>query len=135
MAIHVSAWWSFKDKPARERRVAYRDFGARALSSASTAGITAVAILIPASMLIIQLSLVTDATLPPESQDNVFRGAVWFLVSLSIGLTLVWLVPMRAQSLDVARDFMSGLLFGPQLIALAVGMGRLVAGLWFAVNN
>jgi hypothetical protein len=106
-----------------------RRSGAQIITASSAAGITAVAILVPASMLIVQLSS-TSASLPLEVVLQVFRAALWFLVSLFFGLFVVSVVPFRSPAQDVRKSMQIGIPFGLQLFSLFVGMARLILGLY-----
>jgi hypothetical protein len=127
--VHIASWWEYRTRPAMESDRDIRQFGATTMSSTATAGITAVSILIPASLLVIQLGRDPDQTLPPAALDQVFRGVVWLLISMAIGLFLIYLLPMRAQKYNVGKDFLIGSLFAPQLLALFIGIIRIVLGL------
>jgi hypothetical protein len=107
-----------------------RKFGATSMISASTAGITAGSILIPASLLIVQLGLGSNSKpLPQVALNNVFEASLWFLLSLLLGLYIIWTVVMRSQRVNVTRDFRLGVVYGPQFFALFLGVLRLVLGI------
>src|SRR5947207_8456940 len=87
---NIESWRTIKsDRSLQE--LPQKELGATILNSASTAGITAVSILIPASLLIVQLGLGTGKPLPSGALDNVFRASIWLLISLVLGLFLIWL--------------------------------------------
>ncbi len=133
--IHIASWLEIKTKlsGAPMNCNEQRSLGATTLGSASTAGITAVSILIPASLLIVQLAAQPGMPLPFAAVSNVFRASIWFLVSLFFGLIIVFLIPMYAQKHNVARNLSTGIPFGPQLLALLIGMARLVIGLYYTI--
>jgi len=142
--LHIVTWLGIRGelrlqsqqdaaRPAHET-LPDRELGATTLSSSSSAGITAVSILIPASLLVIQFGLDPGQTLPATVVLNVTRSALWFLLSLFFGLFVLWLVPMRAHKFNVARLFELGIPFGIQLIALLVGMIRLTIGLLLMIQ-
>lgn len=131
--IHVAAWWGYR-KPTTVSDVSEREFAASTMSGTATAGITAVSILIPASLLVVQLGRgETGSSLPVSALNDVFRGTGWLLFSLAIGLLLIYLLPMRSQKYDVGKDAWIGMLFGPQLLALLIGIVHIVQGLGKAV--
>lgn len=136
MVVHIGSWWELRNQLALapHNDPESRSLGATTLSSASTAGITAVSILIPASLLVVQLGSGTGAQLPPEALSYVFRAAVWFMFSLLIGLILLFIMPIRSQAHNVTRDFRTGVLLDPQLLALLVGMVWLLMGLHASIN-
>lgn len=128
--VHIGSWVEVKpglskDKPDFNER----SLSATTLGASTTAGITAVSILIPASLLIVQIGLGDHSPLPPAAIDHVVRASEWFVASLSFGLLIIFLVPMKANLFNVARYFQIGILVGPQLITLWIGMIRLVQGL------
>lgn len=111
-----------------------RQFGATLMTGASTAGITAVSILIPASVLILQLGLNSSSKpLPQEALNDVFRAVIWFTLSLLLGLYIIFVAAMRGQRFNVARDFRIGIFYGPQLFAIVMGVVRLVFGIFIIV--
>ena len=132
--VHIGGWLEIRSKlrvtPLNSRDE--REFAASALNNASVAGVTAVSILIPASLIIIQLGA-EKTGFPNRALEEVFRASLWFLLSLAFGLFLLFLIPMRSQKHNVARDLLMGIPFGPQLAALLIGMIWLVAGIYTAV--
>jgi hypothetical protein len=140
-AIHIGAWIAESRKLAESPldEADARTLGATTLTSASTAGITAVSILIPASFVIVQLASKTGGTatsIPHAASYNVFVASVWFLFSLFCGLFFVISqIPMRALKHNVARDLRIGIPFGGQLLALFFGMVRLLFGLYYIMYS
>jgi hypothetical protein len=132
--IHVASWLEARHLLSRDPKnsLPEREFAASSLNSASVAGVTAVSILIPASLLIVQVGY-EKPDFPHSALEDVFRASLWFLVSLALGLLLLFLVPMRSQKHNAARDVYIGILFGPQLAALLTGMIWFVAGIHSAV--
>lgn len=135
-AIHIATWTADSKKleecPLNDHDS--RNLGATTLGSASTAGITAVSILIPASFVIVQLSSRTGTSFPPTALYNVFVASCWFLVSLFCGLFFViFRIPMKALKYNVARDIQIGIAFGGQLLALFFGMLRLLLSLYYTI--
>ena len=110
-----------------------KQLGATILTSASSAGITAVSILIPASLLIVQMGFVSAKPLPFGVLDNVFRASIWFLTSLVMGLYLMWINGLQSQFRNVATNLQIVTAFGIQLIALFIGVVRLIIGIHNAV--
>jgi hypothetical protein len=124
--IHVAAWLSVPLQRLGSFDSAERSLSATALGSACTAGITAVSILIPACMLVLQFGL-EGKQMPPFTAMCVFRAAVWFCISLTFGLFVLFVSPMRVNSKSVAHDHLTGVPLGLQLIAIFIGM------IWFVV--
>ena len=129
--IHIGSWAELKRSGRLNRRVQdeERRSGAQMMTASSAAGITAVSILVPASMIIVQLSS-NSASFPSGVMSQVFRGALWFLLSLLLGLIVIFLVPLRSHHRDVRRSLEIGIPFGLQLLCLFLGMARLVTGLY-----
>jgi hypothetical protein len=134
LAVHIGGWLERRKDFAEHPLDGLEDrvLAATALNSASVAGVTAVSILIPASLLIVQIAF--DKTgFPRQALEDVFRASVWFLVSLVFGLVLIFLIPMQCPKHNVTRILLTGIPFGPQLIALLIGVIWFVIGIYFAV--
>lgn len=131
MVIHFVAWTSIEHKLpgdlSKDHQV--RAFGQKAIGDSVRTCITATAVLIPGSLLIAQLGTTNLAALPPESLQHVFRGALWFLLSISAGLYMTGWIPMRGQKYDVSRDKWPEVMFGAQLFSLFVGISHIVLAL------
>jgi hypothetical protein len=131
-SVHIAAWVQLqvtgKLNQARQDDDSRRS-GAQLIITASAAGITAVSILVPASMLIVQLWS-NNPSFPLEVIERVFRGAIWFLVSLVSGLVVVFLAPLKSLTRDIRNWIGIGIPFGLQLLSLVVGMVCLIVGLW-----
>jgi hypothetical protein len=130
-AIHIGSWVELKRSGKLKRKVQdeERRSGAQMMTASSAAGVTAVSILVPASMLIVQLSS-NSTSFPVGVLSQVFRGALWFLLSLLLGLIVIFLVPLRSHRTDVRKSLETGIPFGLQLLCLFLGMARLVTGLY-----
>ena len=139
MLVHVGGWAELKISGKldleSERSIEKRRFAAESLSASGSSGITAVSILLPASLIILQLFTNSTNPVTDIALESMFRATIWFLISLSIGLLLMFFIPMRSQVYNVARDFRTGILFGPQLIALLVGVVWLVVSLHQALES
>lgn len=128
LIVHVLAWscLPIRRSPDTDDE---RRFSATTLTGTSTAGITAVSILIPASFVIVQIIVLHQSELPAGVLPIVFRAALYFLLSLIAGMLLIFLIPMRANARNVIMNRGFGILYGFQLFPLIVGVGCLVAGL------
>jgi hypothetical protein len=105
-----------------------KKFVASSMAEASTAGITAVSVLISAAFVIVQIANQTEVKeLPPQTKSSVFRAAIYFFLSMFMGLFLKYVIPMRARA-NVAIVYAVVLPFGFQLIFLVVGILNLVIG-------
>jgi hypothetical protein len=130
-SIHILSWVQLqvagKLNQATQDDEARRS-GAQMIVTSSAAGITAVSILVPASMLIVQLWS-NSASLPIEVVARVVRGATWFLGSLFLGLFIVFLALLKSQTRDIRNWIGIGIPFGLQLLTLLFGMIWLILGL------
>jgi hypothetical protein len=129
LVIHVAAWTQVKaqgqaNQPGRDDDA--RRSAAQLMTSSSAVGITAVSILVPASMLIVA----GNTQFPSDVILQLFRAGLWFLGSLIMGLWVVFIVPLRSMRLDVRTSLEIAIPFGPQVFALMIGMGRLIWGLY-----
>lgn len=133
-AMHVIALYEDRKKYVGEpnNALADRQFSASALNSACATGVTAVSILVPASLLILQIASGSQ-TIPRVAMEYVFRGSIWFLVSLALGLFVLFVIPMQSQAHNVARRMTTMVPFGPQLACLFIGTVWLVMGIYTAV--
>lgn len=133
-AMHVAALYEDRKKYVTEPKneLVERQFAASALSGAAGIGVTAVSILVPASLLILQLAS-GGHTIPRVAMEYVFRGSIWFLASLALGLFVLFVIPMQSQAHNVARRMVTMVPYGPQLACLFIGMVWLVMGIHTAV--
>ena len=121
----IKASQSIAGPPAPDANV----FVAGSMGEASTAGITAVSVLISASFVIVQIANQVGAKeLPSHTKTYIFRAAIYFLFSMSMGLLLKYVIPMRGRTRNVATVYWVILPFGFQLISFVVGVLSLVIG-------
>lgn len=134
--MHVAALYEDRKKCIREPKAELvdRQLSASVLNSASGTGVTAVSILVPAALLIIQIASGSHAV-SHIAVEYVFRGTVWFLISLALGLFVLFVIPMQSQAHNVARRMVTMVPFGPQLACLFIGMVWLVIGIYTAVSR
>ena len=138
IAANVESWQTIKSNTTLQnelKTVEQKNLGATILNSSSAAGISAVSILIPASLLIVQIGLGSSKLMPPGVLDNVFRASIWFLISLGAGLIFLWISGAQSQFRNAATNLLLMIFFGPQLIALGVGAGRLIIGIHSAIYH
>ncbi len=93
------------------------------LSTASVGGITAVSILLPASLVAIN----SEQQISNADMSMILYGINWFFLSLVSGVAFVFLVPLRMES-DPLDNRWIGSFFGSQLIAIFIGMVNLQMG-------
>jgi hypothetical protein len=132
-ALHALPVLGSPSKPADDKSKL-----ADSVRGASASGLTIVGILIPLSVVAIQLrggSGDAGNHLPGAVLIDFFVGDVWLVVSLAFGLYVVFVVAMRGTYEDVGQRQDVKLLFGFQLMFLFVGVFRLVWGLSDLVSS
>lgn len=91
------------------------------MTSAVSAGITAVGIVLPLSLVSAQI-----VEPGPGPLEQVFIADVWFTLSLLFGLYTAFSIAVRSSGENVLNRRDIGVAFGLQLFALAIGMIRLL---------
>ena len=104
------------DQPARTAATT-------AMSGTASGGITAVGILIPATLLVVPIGH-PNAT----SLSNIFFGDLWFSFSLMCGLYVLWVSSVKVVTENVLNRPDVGIAYGLQLFSLAIGILRLLVG-------
>jgi hypothetical protein len=131
--IHTLAW---KDIDLSTASGDAKEAGT-AIRGAAAAGITVVGILVPLSILAIQLRSNPQAR--PLANDvlvSLFVADVWLLLSLACGVYVLWIAAMRAyESRNVLGDKSVGVVIGFQLVFLFVGIFRQVWGMGGLVSD
>lgn len=121
----------------RTYHVNFFNYSATALKDVSSAYITAVSILIPASFVIIQVAKsVEPAKMPVGVTLGIpllFRGVVWFLISLFFGILSLYRVFTHGRYRDLSRSFFINVFLSSQFISLFIGVLWLAAGLYYVV--
>ncbi|WP_435611782.1 hypothetical protein [Streptomyces sp. bgisy159] len=112
--------------PKRTRDLAqYAD----SLRGAAGGGLTVVGILLPVSVLAVQLSAGSGAfALPDNAIADFFMAAFWLFLSLFSGVYVLFAAAIRGPKEDVARRKDVGILYGAQLFFLLVAGYRLLWG-------
>ena len=113
----------------------YWDQAQGGLRAAATAGITVAGILIPLSILTIGLTASDKLDLPSTVLVDFFVANVWLLISLLLGLCLVYFAGVRGYRENILRSRGAGAVFGLQLLFLAVGVVRLMWGMFGLVDT
>lgn len=121
----------------RTYHVNFFNYSATALKDVSSAYITAVSIMIPASFVIIQVAKsVEPAKMPTGVTLGIpllFRGVVWFLISLFFGIVTLYRAFTHGRYRDLSRSFLINVFLGSQFISLFIGVLWLAAGLYYVV--
>ncbi len=100
------------------------------MSATATGGLTAVGILIPATLVAVQISHPNAAAL-----SSVFFGDLWFALSLVCGLYVLWISGVKVSTENVLNRKDVGISHGLQLLALLVGVARLLFGIYLVFSN
>jgi hypothetical protein len=131
--VHLISWLatprSFPDDVESRRN------GAESFRSTAIGGITAVGILIPVTLLAIQLGTSNTSSIPASSMLDVFLADLWFTLSLFFGLYVLWVVAVKSGSKNAYNLPDVGISYGLQLTALLTGVVRLVIGIAGVVNG
>jgi hypothetical protein len=122
--LHVLSWLGV-DRHFPDDSEA-RSAAAESFRSTAVAGITAVGIMIPVTLLVIQLGSSSGSPIPAESLLDVFLADLWLTLSLLFGLYVVWVVAAKSGSRNVYNRLDVGICYGLQLTALFTGVLRLV---------
>ncbi|MFD7908335.1 hypothetical protein ACFV4G_39605 [Kitasatospora sp. NPDC059747] len=100
---------------------------ADALRGATTTGLTVVGILLPLSILAIQIRFGSScAKLPSNALADFLLASLWLFISLTAGLYVLYTVAIRGPREDVVRRRDIGVLYGAQLFFLLVSCFRLL---------
>jgi hypothetical protein len=131
--IHTAAWREID----LERATGEAKEAGAGIRAAAAAGLTVVGILVPLTVLAINLRSNPDLT--PLSNDvlvDLFVASVWLLISLACGLYVLWAAAIRAyEANNVKGDKSVGIVVGYQLFFLFVGVFREVWGLAALVSD
>jgi hypothetical protein len=127
-AVHTGAWIS--TSPQDPGDATTRAAAAAALTSAGTAGLTAVGIMLPLSLAAGQLHRTG-----PGPLEHVFFADIWFALSLLFGLLALYVIAPNAVSQYVVRRRIVGIPFGLQLLSLLIGVARLLVGIGLVLGT
>jgi len=132
-AIHYFAWTEIQHELPASTKDSEKKFGFKTILSASKAGITAVSILVPGNILIIQNAILVesgaDVTTIGVEKRHLLIGAILYLISLFFGVVTCYYIVYRRYSVDVSRDKATAMIFGFQLCALVGGMVQSLLGI------
>jgi hypothetical protein len=125
IAVHAIAWRSgSSDSKSADHNE--RNLAAHNLTAAASAGLTAVSILLSANFVI---AFQSHPAYPELVLPHLLGAALWFLGSLTVGVFIVFQVPLRAHARSVAKFGPIGGLLGVQFALLIAGVFRMLAGL------
>lgn len=127
--VHLIAWREVREERGDPQD---RERAAGALRATATAGISAVGILIPFSLVAVRVG---SPPVPASTLVDVFVAELWLAFSMAFGLFVIWLVAAKGTSRNVLTMRLAGLPYGWQLIALLVGVVRLLVGIGTLVEG
>lgn len=125
--IHL---WRTRKSDTSLHDLPQKQFGATTLTGASSTAISVVSILISASLVYIQLEQNSSAQARHEVLDHAFRVIIWFLISLLMGLFLLWRHGIYGQFKNIITNLYVTIPFGFQFLAIAVGAGHVIIGIY-----
>ena len=122
--VHVIAWVSTDTSG-----VDPENKGGDAVRSAAAAGLTVVGILLPVTLLIVQLAdSKSQPTIPQRAVEELFVASCWLLGSLIFGLYTLFVSVTRGLAESPLRRRDIGITFGFQLIFMLIGIVQIVWG-------
>ena len=132
--IHVISWPRYDEKQEKSME-AYKQEAQEGVRAAATGGVAVAGILIPLSILTVGLTAETKYALPAGVQVDFFVACVWLLLSLLAGVGVLYYVGVRGYVKNVLTSRGLGATYGFQLLFLAVGVFRLVFGMYGLVDH
>jgi hypothetical protein len=124
--IHFLSWPKLNADDMKE----YRGDAQTGIRAAATAGLTVAGILIPLSVLAVQLRAGPSvAHLPRSDLVDFFVSDFWLLISVILGLYVLFYTGLRGYQRNILASRPIGVTYGWQLIFLGVGVFRLVFGM------
>lgn len=131
LIIHAASWQSGDSNAGSNYKKEAQD-GVRA---AAAAGLTVAGILIPLSILTIGLTAGEKVELPTIVLVDFFVANVWLVISLLLGLYVLYFVGLHGYKQNILTFKATGVVYGMQLAFLAVGTIRLVWGMASLVDS
>ena len=127
LAFAAVQYWSLRPLNKRDTdEDAVRSAAASSMGVAAGAGISAVGILVPLTLLTVQRIVSGDAPLRFVITEDLFVSECWFALSLALGLLVLWFVAFKAPTRNVTRAGYISLTFSIQLFALLIGIVRVL---------
>jgi hypothetical protein len=134
--IHSLSWPSLPTNNAVHTDAEARSRAVSTVSSATTGGLTAVGILLPLSLVAIQ---VIDVNKPPKQAGtvelNLFVADAWLALSLTMGLIVLWRIGAKGPTRNILYDRWAGIPFGLQLFSVLLGIIRILVAVFVLVNG
>ena len=131
--IHSLSWPS--TEPASQNTDEARSRTAGTLTGAITGGLTAVGIMLPLSLVAIQVVYTSKPTGQAGTVGlNLLVADMWLALSLIMALFALWVIGPKATTRNVLYTRLVGVPFGLQLISLVLGVVRILVAVLVLVN-
>lgn len=129
----ANGWSESKKKYPGEGDDEFRLRVADGMRAAASAGLTVVAILLPTTVIGVQLSVATSDKLlvGPAAAADLFIASFWLLLSIIGGLYIVYVAATRGIRQNLHNRIEVGVFYALQLATLVLACARLV----FAVGS
>ncbi len=125
--FHIGAWMGVS------RPTDLSDDAAENASTAFGAGLTVAGILIPASLLSIQLGFTNDTVFPESAAVDMLVAAIWSLVSVIFGIYGLYVISIRGDSAVYGKDV--GISYGIQLVFILTAIVRITWAIWSTADG
>lgn len=124
-ALHIATWMSLDPTPLRSSPSA-----GEGIRSAASGGITVVGILVPVTLLALQLGADRNGPgfMTRSAVIDLFVATAWLLLSLVAGLYVLFVAAYKGFASNVFARRDVGILFGLQLLFLLTGVARITWG-------
>ena len=130
-AVHTAANWTSPGLPNTETA---RAQAATNVNQIAIGGVTAVGILLPLSL--VAITAFATKTAPSHGVlINTFVADCWFVLSLLLGLCVLWTGAFQAPSRNVQNLLFVRLCAGWQLFSLMIGVVRLLVAAYMLVQH
>jgi hypothetical protein len=130
--VDVQIWRTKKSDPSLHD-FPQKQIVAMFLPGVSNTTINVTGILISASLVYIELQQSSSTQVHHEALDHAFRMMIWFLASLLMGLFSIWMYGIYGQFENVIVNLYITIPFSLQFLALAIGAGHVLIGIYFLI--
>ena len=125
--------WQARKSGSSLQDLPQRQLAATILTGASSAAISVASILISATLVYIQLAVRSNTSPHHEALDYAFRVIIWLLISLFMGLFVIWIHGMHGQFKNAVTNLYITIPFGLQFLALIIGTTHVLISIYHAL--
>ena len=125
--------WQARKSGSSLQDLPQMQLAATILTGASSAAISVASILISATLVYIQLAVKSNTSPHHEALDYAFRVIIWLLVSLFMGLFVIWVHGMHGQFKNAVTNLYITIPFGLQFLTLVIGTGHVLISIYHAL--